>query len=196
MAKITDPAPAEAPVVDKRADSTLDALGAIAAEELAEQVDIEAQEAAAQTKQAEAQAVDLTREWREALDMAREMIVATVPPLDPVWSADRLDRLAGALARCDERYGWGGAGVLLGSPLFGLAVAGAPLAIGTYQVIKPMTDAARIERERQKRAAIPPGSMTREQLAVAPGAPAFGSAPAAAPIPGAQQYAAQYGEAA
>jgi hypothetical protein len=181
MAKITDPAPEEVPVNDTRADSTMDALGAIAAEETAETVAQETAEAAAEAQAAATQVADLTREWREALDMAREMIVATIPPLDPVWSADRLDRLAVALARCDERYGWGGTGALIGSPLFGLAVAGTPIAFGTYQVVKPMMDAEKAQREAAQRArTLPPGAMTQEQLAIVP-APAFGAQPEAAP---------------
>jgi hypothetical protein len=178
MPKITD-TPVEH-VPDTRADSTVDTLSLIAAEEQAETAAVEQGAAAQEAQEAATQEADLAHEWRGALQMAREIVVEFVPPLDPVWSPDRLDRLAGALARCDQEYGWGGTGQLLGHPLFGLAIAAAPIGWGSYVVVKPMLDEAKAkklaeQRERQG----PPGSMTREQLAVARGAPAFGEQPAA-----------------
>jgi hypothetical protein len=174
MAKVMDPETGRV-VQDGRADSTVDTLAQIAAEEVAEQVEQEADAAAAQAQEAASVAADLTHEWRGALEMARELLVSVVPPLDPVWSPPRLDKLAAALARCDQEYGWGGTGAVLGHPLFGLAVAGAPLGWGTYQVVKPMMDAAKAKKLEQERAKLKPGSMTQEQLAMVPGAPAFGS---------------------
>lgn len=175
MAKITDPQPVDGPVADMRADSTLDALREIAAEELREHEDIAAKVEAQAQQTIESEAAAVAAGWREALGAAREMLIAVIPPLDSVWTNPRMDALAAALGRCDQEYGWGGAGQLLGHPLFGLAVAGAPLAYGTYTTVKPM-----IEEGKKKRAAeeaakkVKPGSMTQEQLAVAPGAPAFG----------------------
>jgi hypothetical protein len=176
MAKITDAAPAEPGVVDTRADSTVDVLAEIAAEEMTEHADIAARIEADAAATAESEAADVAAGWREALGVAREMLIAVIPPLDPVWSNPRLDALAAALGRCDQAYGWGGAGKLLGHPLFGLAIAGAPIGYGTYVVVKPMMEEAKKKQiEAQKARQIKPGSMTPEQLAVAPEAPAFGS---------------------
>jgi hypothetical protein len=178
MAKITDK-PADV-VPDTRADSTLDALGAIAQEEQAEHAEIAAKVEAAEAATVEAEAADVAAGWREALGAARELLVAVIPPLEPVWNNARLDALAAALGRCDQAYGWGGAGRLLGHPLFGLAVAGAPLAYGTYTVVKPMMDAAKAKQlEKQREPRRVPGSATQEQLAVAPNAAGFGEQPAA-----------------
>lgn len=175
MAKITDVQPAEQ-VPDSRADSTVDVLADIASEELAEHADIAAKLASAEAATIEAEAADVADGWREALGTARELLIAVVPPLDPVWSNPRLDALAAALGRCDQAYGWGGAGKLLGHPLFGLFVAGAPVGYGTYQVVKPMMDKAKAEQAAKLAATkVKPGSMTPEQLAVVPDAPAFGT---------------------
>ncbi|CAE6746541.1 hypothetical protein R69619_02724 [Paraburkholderia nemoris] len=175
MPKITDATPGEPVVVDTRADSTVDVLQEIALEEMSEHADIAAKAEAAEQATIESEAADVAAGWREALGVAREMLIAVIPPLDPVWSNPRLDALSVALGRCDQAYGWGGAGKLLGHPLFGLVAAGAPIGYGTYQVVKPMMDKAKAEQAAKAAQAIKPGSMTQEQLAVAPGAPSFGS---------------------
>lgn len=174
MAKVTEEVPA--PVADTRADSTVDVLAEIAQEELAEHEEIAAKVEQTEAATAEAEASDIAAGWREALGVAREMLVAVIPPLDPVWSNPRLDTLAVALGRCDQAYGWGGAGKMLGHPLFALFVAGAPIGYGTYQVVKPMVDKAKADKAiKDANRAIKPGSMTQEQLAVAAGAPEFGA---------------------
>lgn len=184
MAKITEQT--AMPINDQRADSTQDQAGAapfaqldaIAAEEHVEQAQEQISVEQIEAQQQEGEILASAGEWRPALDLAREMLVATVPELEPVWTPSRLDKLALAIAQCDIAYGWGGAGTFMRSPLLGLAVAGAPLAVGTYKVIKPKLDAAKaqqIEAQRKAREALKPGSMTSEQLAVAPDAPAFGS---------------------
>ena len=130
--------------VDTRADSTLDAnprtlddmLGAIAAEELQEHAEVrEAAEANAQA-QADAQQAELIDGWRQAMRAARDIVVSGFPQATPVWTLERMDNIGAALAACDEKYGWGGAGRLLGSPLLALAVASFPVAIGTAQLIR------------------------------------------------------------
>ena len=175
MAKLTDATPVEPAVVDTRADSTVDVLAEIAQEEMSEHADIAAKVLAAEAATIESEAADVAAGWREALGTARELLIAVIPPLDPVWSNPRLDALAAALGRCDQAYGWGGAGKLLGHPLFGLAIAGAPIGWGTYQVVKPIMDEKKKQIEAAKAKKIKPGSMTPAELAVAPEAPAFGS---------------------
>jgi hypothetical protein len=177
MAKINEaPSAAEPAAVDTRADSTVDMLADIAAEEIAEHADIAAKVEAAEAATIESEAALVAAGWREALGAAKELLVAVIPPVEPVWTNARMDALAAALGRCDQAYGWGGAGQLLGHPLFALAVAGAPVAYGTYTVVKPMMDKAKQEKAAKAVAApVKPGSMTQEQLAVAPGAPAFGA---------------------
>lgn len=176
MAKITDAAPAEPGVVDTRSDSTVDVLAEIAQEEMSEHADIEARVMAAEAATIESEAADVAAGWREALGAAKELLTAVIPPLEPVWTNARMDALAAALGRCDQAYGWGGAGRLLGHPLFALAVAGAPIGWGTYQVVKPMMDKAKAEQAAKLAATkVKPGSMTQDQLAVVAGAAAFGS---------------------
>lgn len=175
MAKIQELAAGPVVVQDGRADSTLDVLASIADEELTEHADIAAKIEAADAATIESEAADVAAGWREALGAAKELLVAVIPPLDPVWTNTRMDALAAALGRCDQAYGWGGAGKLLGHPLFALAVAGTPIAYGTYVVVKPMLDETKAKKAAQQQAKLKPGSMTPEQLAVVKDAPAFGS---------------------
>ncbi|MFM0206937.1 hypothetical protein PQQ96_05960 [Paraburkholderia sediminicola] len=176
MGKITEATTLEAAVVDTRADSTVDVLAGIAQEEMSEHADIAAKVEAAEAATIESEAATVAAGWREALGAAKELLTAVIPPVEPVWTNARMDALAAALGRCDQAYGWGGAGQLLGHPLFALAVAGAPIGYGTYQVVKPMMDKAKAEQAAKLAAPkIKPGSMTQEQLAVAPEAPAFGT---------------------
>ncbi len=191
MAKITEAAPDT--LADFRTASTQDGkpvlvaagvhpaveaaiLDQIAQEELTEQASMAAKEQAAEVAEAESTLADIAHEWRGALEAARVLLVEMIPPLDPVWSPPRLDKLSVALARCDQEYGWGGVGELAKSPLVALAVAGGPIAWGSYVVVKPMMDEAKAKKiAAQQASKIKPGSMTQEQLAVAPEAPAFGS---------------------
>jgi hypothetical protein len=181
--KVTDPAAQERPIPDGRSDATADqwnALDAIAGEEaqaVAQQT-VTAEEVAEQQLQtAIAQGAD---EWRPLLDLGREMLVATVPELDGVYTPSRLDKLAVALAHCDIAYGWGGAAQFARSPLLGLGIAAFPLAVGTYRVVKPKLDAAKAAKLAAERARLAgqqrrPGSATEEELAIAKGAPPFGA---------------------
>lgn len=119
-------------------------LDQIAAEEAAETTAAQA----AETATAEAAQAD-EREamfdgWRQAVNAAKDLITSALPEATPVWTAERCDNFAAALARCDEHYQWGGAGKLLSNPLVGLAVAGLPLAIGTanaYKEVKAKAEA-------------------------------------------------------
>ena len=88
--------------------------------------------AAKKARAAEREQVD---GWREAVGAARDIVCSTYPEADPVWSNDRMDALAGAMARCDAIYGWGGVGGLFANPMIGLAVAAYPLAVGTAKAI-------------------------------------------------------------
>ncbi|WP_186289121.1 hypothetical protein [Burkholderia gladioli] len=134
------------PVIDGRADSTADnkgdqgaladVLASIALEEQREDEAIAAKVARDATAEAEAALAELVSGWETAVSHGADILTSAFPALLPVWTKPRCDGLAAALARCDEHYGWGGAGALLGHPLLGLAVASAPLAIGTVQVIK------------------------------------------------------------
>jgi hypothetical protein len=175
MAKVTD-APVEQPVPDVRADSGVDLLADIANEEIQEQAEAAAKVVATEAAEAESMLADIAHEWRGALEAGRVLLVELVPELDPVWSPARLDTLSVALARCDQEYGWGGVAEVAKSPLVALAVAGGPIAWGTYTVIKPKMEAAKAAKlEAARQNAIKPGSMTQEQLAMVKGAPAFGS---------------------
>jgi hypothetical protein len=86
-------------------------------------------------KKARAAEQEHTDGWRQAVGMVAGIICAPFPEAAPTWSNDRMDALAGALARCDSVYGWGGVGGLFAHPLIGLAVASFPLAVGTAKAI-------------------------------------------------------------
>lgn len=86
-------------------------------------------------KKARAAEQEQAEGWRQAVGMVAGIICAPFPEAGPVWSNDRMDALAGALARCDAAYGWGGVGGLFAHPLIGLAVASFPLAVGTAKAI-------------------------------------------------------------
>jgi hypothetical protein len=140
------------PILDNRADSTLDQpvlvaggvnpqvastiLDAIAAEEAQEYADHQAKQEAKQQADAESGMAELVEGWQQAMRAARDIIVSGFPQATPVWTLERMDNIGAALAACDEKYGWGGAGRLLGSPLLALAVASFPVAIGTAQLIR------------------------------------------------------------
>lgn len=116
-------------------------LDAIAGEELADSQDLQAQANAAQQAQQEENADG----WRQAVRAAGDIVTSALPEASPVWTRERMDNLGDALARCDEHYGWGGAGALLSNPLLALAVAAFPLALGTAQVYKTVKAKAEAE---------------------------------------------------
>ncbi|MBH9680843.1 hypothetical protein [Burkholderia cepacia] len=147
MAKITDPQPVVVP--DARADATadqqpaaLDPLDAIAREELDADAALAAKVEQAEADAAEAEMDALVAGYREAMRAAQDIVVSAVPGLKPVWTDDRMDNIGTALARCDAKYGWGGAGKLLSSPLVALGIASFPVAIGTAQYAKTQKIAA------------------------------------------------------
>ncbi|MEX3955897.1 hypothetical protein [Trinickia sp. EG282A] len=131
------------PTNDQRADSTLDALtaaqaapgdalGAIAAEELAENEALAARVEADAQAQADAEHALLVVGWQKAMRQAAGIVTAWFKDLKPIWTDEQMDGIGAALADCDAYYGWGGAGRLMGHPLVTLGVAAAPVAVGTY----------------------------------------------------------------
>lgn len=185
MAKITDPQPAGVP--DARASSTvdqapaaLDPLEAIRQEELTENDELRAK-----VEQAEQDAIDaemdaLVEGWREAMHAAADLVTSAVPGLKPVWTDERMDNIGAALARCDAKYGWGGAGEVFKSPLVALGIASFPVAIGTVQYAKAAKAAAQQAALAARRA-----QAHLEGAPVAPGQPsAMKAAPAPAPTGG------------
>jgi hypothetical protein len=155
MAKLGEARPAAA---DSRADSTLDqlngdpvaALGAIAAEEIAENEAVAAQIEAQQQAEADAEMAALVEGWQEAMKHAADVITSISPDLKPIWSAERMNNVGAALARCDAHYGWGGAAKLISHPLVGLGVASAPVVIGTvkWAQAEKVKNLARIREQR------------------------------------------------
>lgn len=137
-------------VQDNRGDSTLDQ---IAAEELAENQELAAKLEGEQQADAEQAFEQCAAGWRQAVGTAGDLITSFLPEAKPVWTDERMDNLAAALARADEAYGWGGAGELFKNPTVGLAIAGFPLAWGTGTIIKAKVDAAKIARIRGLQAA-------------------------------------------
>ena len=112
----------------------------IAAEEVAESADAAAQATAAQQAQEAQQQQENAEGWRQAVRAAGDIVTSALPEAKPVWTRERMDNLGDALARCDEVYGWGGAGNLLTHPLIGLAVAAFPLAFGTVKVVQTINE--------------------------------------------------------
>lgn len=134
-------------VFDNRADSTLDAAPTgpeTPADVIAQigQEELDEHEAIAEKVQADEQAaIDaahaaLAAGYRDAMNHAAKMVSAMFPELKPVWGEDSMGNIGEAPAHCDEHYGWGGAGKLLGHPLVHLAVASFPVAVGTAQYFR------------------------------------------------------------
>lgn len=73
--------------------------------------------------------------WMMAVTQVKDIVVSPFPEAAPVWTDDRMENLAAALARCDAAYGWGGIGGLFRHPLIGLAIVSFPLAVGTAKAI-------------------------------------------------------------
>ncbi|RKT99556.1 hypothetical protein C7H84_30230 [Burkholderia sp. Nafp2/4-1b] len=183
MAKITD-APIS-PVPDARAESTadqspaaLDPLDAIRQEEQDENESIRLKTEQAEQDAEEAEMAALVEGWREAMRAAADLVTSAVPGLKPVWSAERMDNIGAALARCDAKYGWGGAGEVFKSPLVALGIASFPVAIGTVQyakVAKAQAQAAALAARRAQAhlegAPLPPGQPSAPSETPAPVAP-------------------------
>ncbi|MCA8115682.1 hypothetical protein [Burkholderia cepacia] len=180
MAKITEPTQAGVP--DARADSTadqapgaLDPLDAIAREELDADAALAAKVEQAEADAAEAEMDALVAGYREAMRAAQDIVVSAVPGLKPVWTDDRMDNIGAALARCDAKYGWGGAGKLLSSPLVALGIASFPVAVGTVQYAKAQKLAAQraalAARAAAAQADVAPGVIGPATRAPAPAAP-------------------------
>jgi hypothetical protein len=110
-------------------------LSGIAEEELQENRQAEMKQGADEAAQAEERAEDAVEGWLQAVDVAGEIVAATWPSARPVWNTSAKSRLAEALARCDEAYGWGGVGAIMSHPLLGLALAAFPLAVGTAKAV-------------------------------------------------------------
>jgi hypothetical protein len=166
-------------VADARSDSTIDqltadpatALGAIAAEEIAENEALAAQIEADAQAEADAEMAALVEGWQEAMKHAADVITSLSPDLKPIWSADRMENVGAALARCDAHYGWGGAAKLISHPLVGLGVASAPVVIGTvkWAQAEKVKNMARIREQRAAAlAGVPPGTAQPEKPEKAP----------------------------
>ncbi|WP_322084088.1 hypothetical protein [Burkholderia sp. BCC1972] len=179
MAKITDPQPVVVP--DVRADATadqqpaaLDPLDAIAREELDADAALAAKVEQAEAEAAEAEMDALVAGYREAMRAAQDIVVSAVPGLKPVWTDERMDNIGAALARCDAKYGWGGAGKLLSSPLVALGIASFPVAVGTAQYAKAQKIAAQraalVARAAAAQADVAPGVVGPATRAPAPAA--------------------------
>lgn len=173
MAKVTEAF--AAPLNDQRSDASQDTqpvspLAAIAAEEIAEieavATAIEQQEQAA----LDAEMAALTEGWQEAMRSAADLVTSAAPDLAAVWKADRMDAIGAALARCDAKYGWGGAAVVIKHPLVHLGVASFPVAVGTvaWLKVKKAEAVAAAERARYGQVADAPSKAT--QAAAAPAA--------------------------
>lgn len=143
-------------------------LSSIADEEAADTVQLEAEQAAGQQAEAEARAEDATAGWLQAVDVAGEIISATWQSARPVWNPPAKERLASALAHCDEVYGWGGVGAIMSHPLLGLAFAAFPLVVGTAKAVAEERRQAAVDVE--AREVVKPNG--GDPMAAAAGAPA------------------------
>jgi hypothetical protein len=146
-------------------------LSSIAAEELAETSQAEADQHADAAAEADRRAEDATEGWLQAVDVAGEIIGATWQSARPVWNPAAKERLAEALARCDEAYGWGGVGSIMSHPLLGLAFAAFPLVLGTAKAVAEERRKAAVDVE--AREALRPTPV--DPMATAAGAPAQGA---------------------
>lgn len=172
----------QTPVVDGRADSTqdqgaapLDPLAALAQEELDADAALAQKVEQAEADAEQAQMDALVAGYQEAMRAAQDIVVSAVPGLKPVWTEERMDNIGAALARCDAKYGWGGAGQLLSSPLVALGIASFPVAIGTAQYVKA-------EKIAQQRAALA-ARAAAAQADMAPGVIGPAAKAPAAPAP-------------
>jgi len=144
------------------------ALTGIADEELSESRQADAEKSKEQADEAEERAEDATEGWLQAVNTAGEIISATWPSARPVWNPGAQERLAAALARCDEAYGWGGVGSLMSHPLLGLALAAFPLAIGTAKAVAAERAKAVVDVEAHE--ALKPSFAAGDPMAAAAGA--------------------------
>lgn len=120
----------EAPVVEYAG------LSEIADEETAQQDAVDGAQEEAQAQQQAQEQEDNVQGWVKAVEAAGDMICSMIPEATPVWNKKRMEALGGALARCDEAYGWGGVGGLFEHPLIGLGFAAFPLVVGTGRAVK------------------------------------------------------------
>jgi hypothetical protein len=146
-------------------------LSSIAAEEIAETSQAEAEQRTEAAEEAEQRAEDATAGWLQAVDVAGEIVSATWQSARPVWNPAAKERLAEALARCDEAYGWGGVGTIMSHPLLGLALAAFPLVLGTAKAVAEERRKAAVDVE--AREALKPTPV--DPMAAAAGAPAQGA---------------------
>ena len=188
MAKVGEARPEV--IGDARADSTIDrpmdtasALGAIAAEEIAEDEALRAQVEADAQAAADAEMGELVEGWQEAMKHAADVITSFSPDLKSIWSAERMENVGAALARCDAHYGWGGAAKLISHPLVGLGVASAPVVIGTvkWAQAEKIKNLARIREQRAAQImGAPAAQPSKPEAGAVDKAPAMDAALAAA----------------
>ena len=146
------------------------ALSGIADEEIAEQDRARGEAEAGAQAEAEQRAEDATAGWLQAVDVAGEIVSATWQSARPVWNPAAKERLAEALARCDEAYGWGGVGTIMSHPLLGLALAAFPLVLGTAKAVAEERRKAAVDVE--AREAMKPTFTAGDPMAAAAGAQA------------------------
>lgn len=125
----------EKPELPGFSDIDLAALDHAAGQESSIIGELESDAEMAANKKAAAEQKESAEGWLLAVAQVKDLIVSPFPEAAPVWTDDRMENLAGALARCDAAYGWGGIGGLFQHPLIGLAVVSFPLAVGTAKAI-------------------------------------------------------------
>ncbi len=122
-------------------------LSGIADEETAQQEAIDGAQAEAAAQEAAVEQEDNVEGWRTAVGYAASMIAAMIPEAEVVWNPKKCDALAEALAKCDEAYGWGGVGGLIGHPLVALGFASFPLVVGTAKAINQAKERSTVDVE-------------------------------------------------
>lgn len=125
----------ETPDIPDFPEDVIGRLDGIAGEEGAQAEAIQQDQDDDAAKKARAAEQEQADGWRQAVGTAKDLICSPFPEAEPVWTDERMDNLAGALARCDAAYGWGGIGGLFAHPLIGLALASFPLAVGTAKAV-------------------------------------------------------------
>lgn len=132
----------ETPDIPDFSEDVIGRLDGISGEEGAQAEAIKQNQDDDAEKKARAAEQEQADGWRQAVGTAKDLICSPFPEAEPVWTGERMDNLASALARCDAAYGWGGVGGLFAHPLIGLALASFPLAVGTAKAV----GAARAQR--------------------------------------------------
>lgn len=78
----------------------------------------------------------LEKDWIDAVKYGADLMIAMLPDLRADYTADKLENLGRALARCDEHYGWGGIAAIINHPAVALVFAAVPLAVPLIRIAK------------------------------------------------------------